>query len=85
MAHGLPCVVTDVGAMPDMVVDGYNGFRITSGNVEQLVVALSRLIENPELRHQMSMVARRRVETHFSPTIVGAQIRQVYEHAIASS
>ena len=36
MAAELPCVVTRVGAVPDVIDDGQNGYLVEVGTVEQL-------------------------------------------------
>ena len=44
-AHGLPVVVTDVGALPEQVHDGVNGFVVPPGDAPALAAALRRLYE----------------------------------------
>ena len=67
MEFGLPLVVTDaVGAGPDLVHPGENGFIVPSGDAGALAKALEKLIEDPELRTAMGAASRRIVE-HFSP------------------
>lgn len=53
MRYGLPVVSTDEGAIPDMVVDGENGFVCPRKDVEALVNALKKLLNDNELRKQM--------------------------------
>ena len=53
MQYGLPIVSTDVGAIPDMIVEGVNGFMCQQRDVPSLVVALETLIKDGELRTQM--------------------------------
>ena len=67
MEFGLPLVVTDaVGAGPDLVRPGENGFIVPSGDEGELVKALEKLINDPGLRTSMGEASRRIVE-HFSP------------------
>ena len=53
MQYSLPIASTDVGAIPDMVQDGVNGFVCKQQDVDSLVIALEQLITNPALRQQM--------------------------------
>ena len=53
MQHGLPVVSTDEGAVPDIVVDGENGFICRRKDVEGLAQALERLITDASLRKRM--------------------------------
>jgi glycosyltransferase involved in cell wall biosynthesis len=64
MACGLPVVATGVGAIPEMVRDGHNGYLVAPGDPEALRGAVARLISEPGLRRQMGeaslQLARRR-------------------------
>jgi glycosyltransferase involved in cell wall biosynthesis len=53
MAHHLPIVATDVGAIPDFLSNGHNGFRIAPGDIQGLAHALIHLLRNPPLCRQM--------------------------------
>ncbi len=70
MACETPCVVTDVGDSA-MIVD-QTGIVVAPGNPDALAEAWRKLIEaGPEVRRQLGMAARRRVQQHFAlPTIV---------------
>jgi glycosyltransferase involved in cell wall biosynthesis len=48
MAHGLPCVVTSVGALPEMVEDGRTGHLVAPNDGRALADQLLRCIEEPE-------------------------------------
>src|SRR5574341_401596 len=48
MAHKLPVVATDIGAIPDFILNEENGYLVKPNNVEQLTNALINLIGNPE-------------------------------------
>ena len=57
MNAGKPIVVSDrVGAAPDLVEDGVNGFIYPVGDVGALAARLRQLVENPE--HSATMGAR---------------------------
>jgi len=43
MASGLPVLATDVGGLPELVRDGYNGFLVKPGDFVSLAEALLRL------------------------------------------
>lgn len=54
MNFGLPIITTDkVGASPDLVKDGENGFIYPVGNIEKLENYLLKLVYEPELREKM--------------------------------
>lgn len=66
MQHGLPVVSTDEGAIPDMIVDGENGFVCPRREVNGLVNAFEKLLTNNELRKQMSKNARFRYKERYT-------------------
>lgn len=53
MQHGLPCITTNEGGIPDVVQDGVNGIICERNNAESLAAAIEKLLLNPELRRQM--------------------------------
>jgi glycosyltransferase involved in cell wall biosynthesis len=53
MQHGLPCVATYEGAIPDIIDEGVTGMTFEKGNVAQLTSCLRKLIVDAELRKQM--------------------------------
>ena len=59
MSMGVPCVVSDRGGLPELVLDGRNGFICGSDDSVGLGNAILRLLENASLRTDMSREARR--------------------------
>jgi starch synthase len=53
LACGLPVVATPTGAIPEMVVDGVNGFLVTPAHPAQLGRALEALSQSSALRESM--------------------------------
>ncbi len=61
-----PVVATRVGGIPEVVVDGVNGYLTEPGNMQELVERVAELIANRELRITMGMAGRRQVEEKFT-------------------
>ena len=54
MCAGLPVVVSsEVGCVYDLVKDGDNGYRISSGSITSLETALEKILTDEERRHRM--------------------------------
>jgi glycosyltransferase involved in cell wall biosynthesis len=53
LSHGIPVIATPVGAVPDVVRHEENGLLVPVGDLEALVQALRRLIEDGELRRSL--------------------------------
>ena len=49
MAAELPVVASRVGGVPELVVDGENGFLVPPGDPRELAAALERLVDDPDL------------------------------------
>jgi glycosyltransferase involved in cell wall biosynthesis len=65
MALGKPIVATEVGAIPEMLADGC-GVVVRPRDVDQLVVALRRVLGDAALRSDMGERARRRALTEYA-------------------
>lgn len=58
MAHGVPCVVSDVGALPEIIGDGAAGVVFRARNIAALTAALLTLIEDPALARAKGMAGQ---------------------------
>ena len=65
MRFGLPVVTTDEGGIPDMVVDGVNGFICPKDRTEPLAECLKELLTDTALREKMGREGRKRFEEMF--------------------
>jgi len=62
MCAGLPVIASEeIGAAPDLVIDGETGFTYPAGDVDRLAEHLKTLIVNPSLRQQMGANAYKRI------------------------
>jgi len=62
MAWGKALIVSPVGGIPEFVTDGVEGFLVPPDDIDAIADAIRKLAENPDLRVQMGMAARKRVE-----------------------
>jgi glycosyltransferase involved in cell wall biosynthesis len=65
MAMGKPCVVSDNGGLPDVILDGVTGFVVPPGDIEKMADAVLRLLEDEGLVTKFGRNARKRVEDEF--------------------
>jgi len=61
LAAGRPVVATRVGGVPDVVVEGEDGFLVEPGATDDIAARLAQLARDPKLREQMGRAGRERV------------------------
>jgi glycosyltransferase involved in cell wall biosynthesis len=78
MALGLPVVAADAPGVIDILPDGdeSGGIVVPREDIEAMVSALERLIDDPGLCVQLGARARQRAEKHYSLGTVGTQLRE---------
>jgi len=66
MATALPVVATDVGGIPDVIVDGHNGRLVRARDQAMLAGAMRELIEDPARRSALGAAALSSVRSSYS-------------------
>ncbi len=79
MASAVPVVATAVGGTPEVIIDGENGLLMSPRNPNALAEAISRLINDPELRYNLGQMGRRRVEQCFTLETMVLKTEELYE------
>jgi glycosyltransferase involved in cell wall biosynthesis len=77
MACGTPVVATSAGSIGE-IVDGC-GLLVPPGDTMALVAALTRLLQDDELRHRLSVAARERAISLFDAHKVIGELERLYE------
>lgn len=75
MQAGLPIIGTNVGAIPDFLTDGVNGFLIHPGDIASMAEAMIKLLDDPDLRKKIGRQNIDLVLTQYSWDVVGQKIR----------
>lgn len=65
MALGTPCVSTDVTGIPEVIQHQRTGLQVAQHDAEGLAAALGRLLEDADLRVELSRNARDLIERDF--------------------
>lgn len=66
MASGKPVVATNVGGVPEEVVDGETGILVPPKDAEAIAEAVLYLLKHPQKAKEMGVKGRERVIQHFS-------------------
>lgn len=77
-AYGIPCVVTPVGGLPDIVVDGENALVFPVGDVDVLARQLERMISDDELREKIADASLALAHTTFNVKNLNRALEDIY-------
>jgi glycosyltransferase involved in cell wall biosynthesis len=80
-AHGVPVIVSDVGALGETVRAEHTGWVVRPGRVDELAAALDGALGDDAARAR-ARAASVEVARMRTPEAVGDALRRVYEHAI---
>lgn len=81
LASGVPVICYDVGALPELIDNGVNGFVYPKGEWKQMAEGVVKLIDNPELLAEFSANARSKAEVYYDEAKVSQQYADLY-HSI---
>ncbi|MBE0426207.1 MAG: glycosyltransferase [Nitrospirae bacterium] len=76
MAVGLPVVATDVGGIPEVLENEVTGLSVPAKNVEKLIEAIIRMIEDRDLRENCIKNAKNLIYEKFD---VKKNVHQLYD------
>jgi L-malate glycosyltransferase len=80
--HAKPVVAFRVGGIPEVVVDGVNGFLHPFGKTDALARSIERLADSPELAREMGVRGRERAEKLFSADQIVPQYETLYRRTL---
>ena len=79
MAHKLPVVATNVGGIPEVVIDGKTGLLVPPRRPEVLAEAILKLYRDPSLSSQFGQRGNEVVHQKFSTESMANKILGIYE------
>lgn len=79
MAAGVPVIGSNIGALPELIDHGVNGFLFDPGNVSELASRMSELWANPKLTDSFGRCAHRKAELTFSESSYVERLIDVFE------
>ena len=82
MTARLPIVATRVGAIPDFVEEGKNGWLVEPGDIRGIVNALLTLLKDPQACRSFGEHSYRLVQDRYSWQAVGDKIRANILHVL---
>lgn len=76
MWHGLPCVATEVGAVPEILADGA-GVTVAAEDAAALAAAMRSLLDGPTIATAVGEAGARRVRDLYAPSRQRRAIREL--------
>ena len=83
-ACGAPLIVSDVGGLPEVVVDGITGFGVAKRDAWATAEALVHLIEDPVPRRRMGEAGHQHVLNCYQWGKSAKLMEEVYEQLITA-
>ncbi|MGG1631312.1 N-acetyl-alpha-D-glucosaminyl L-malate synthase BshA [Rossellomorea sp. NRS-1567] len=82
MACGVPSIGTDVGGIPEVIEDGYNGFICEVGNVAQVAEKSLLLLKDETLHKELSEHALQTARTKFHSSKIVEEYERIYKELL---
>lgn len=79
MGYGLPCIVSNVGGMPESVINGETGFICEPNDVEGFSQKILLCLENKEMAENLGSNGMARAKKMFSPELQEKKILALYQ------
>ncbi|MFH1858261.1 MAG: glycosyltransferase, partial [Candidatus Omnitrophota bacterium] len=83
MQAGLPVVLANAGALPELIEDGVSGLLVAAGDSDNLAAALQRLVNEAALKKKLGEKARWRAESNFSISRYVKDMEQLYAEVVS--
>lgn len=84
-AKATPAIVSDLGAMAELVDDGVNGLRFPAGDAAALATCVIRLHDDPSLRRKLRKGARSTFLDRFTADANYPMLLDLYRRATATA
>jgi glycosyltransferase involved in cell wall biosynthesis len=83
MAHGLPCICTDIPACRCVIRSEEEGIRVPVGNEAALSQAIRQVFRDPTLARKLGKMAFRRVEETFEMGKISKLVLMNYQESLS--
>lgn len=78
MACGVPCIGTNVGGIPEVIIDGQNGFICNLGDLDEISRKALLLLTNKEMHNEFSLHALETPNKYFQSKLIVEKYENLY-------
>lgn len=82
ISHSMPIISTNIAGIPELVINGYNGFICKPGDIENFIKAIDFFINCSEVIYNTFRSNSRQIAANFSDEIIVKQIESIYSSLI---
>lgn len=82
LAMGKPTIGTNVGGIPELIIDGVTGYLIPPSNHEVLAEKILALLEDPQKAAEMGRAGRLLIQQQFSCEIMLQRLEHLYKETL---
>ncbi|WP_285766208.1 N-acetyl-alpha-D-glucosaminyl L-malate synthase BshA [Peribacillus sp. SI8-4] len=82
MACGVPCIGTDIGGIPEVIINGETGYICDLGDVATVADKAVGLLSDPDLHERFSEAALKRANTDFHSDTIMSEYEAIYLEAL---
>lgn len=80
--NGLPSIVSKVGGIPEIVIDGFNGFLVDPNDVKGFINSINILVKDEFKRKEMGINAKQIIEANFNKEKILNRIFELYKEVL---
>jgi len=83
MASEVPVIATRAGGLPEVIIDGENGYLLPVGDVDAMAARAIEILSNADLQRRMGRKGREAAEHEFNESRVVPIYRKFYERVLS--
>ncbi|WP_170007451.1 N-acetyl-alpha-D-glucosaminyl L-malate synthase BshA [Bacillus fonticola] len=83
MACGVPCVGTNIGGIPEVIIHEETGFIASVGDIDKIAAYTIKLLTDSALHEKMGKASYDRVMTHFRAETITEAYEDVYNSVVS--
>ena len=83
LSYGLPVVASNIGGIPDVIINEETGLLFESGDYQQLAEKIITIFENPVFAAELVERGQKHINENYSWDRIVARLEDLYRNALA--